>query len=103
MNSNIFEHLASANNFIVKINVQHEKKTEYSYLIIYCIIIAIIIYCIIMLLLQFFSEAKHTSIIAKKNNSNKRRMKYCNNKIIEVFSCEQWRKLLIQIPNWLIA
>lgn len=103
MNSNIFEHLASANNFIVKINVQHEKKTEYSYLIIHRIIIAIIIYCIIMLLLQFFSEAKHTSIIAKKNNSNKRRMKYCNNKIIEVFSCEQWRNLLIQIPNWLIA
>lgn len=26
MNSNIFEHLASADNFIVKVNVQHEKK-----------------------------------------------------------------------------
>ena len=55
------------------------------------------------MIIAIFSEAGHTSIIAKNNNSNKRRMKYCNNKIIEVFSCEQWRKLLMQIPDRLIA
>lgn len=69
-------------------NFQHEeKRCQYSYLIIYCIIIAIISHCIIILLLEIFSETGRTSIITNSNNI-KRRMKHCNRKIIEVLSCQ---------------